>query len=59
VLLPAALRDEMGLEKQAVMVDVYNGRVNMVLKKVHDELMQVSRASLPDDLKIAEKMGFN
>jgi MraZ protein len=59
VLLPAALRVEMGLEKQAVMVDVYNGRVNMVLKRVHDELMQVSRASLPDDLKIAEKMGFN
>jgi hypothetical protein len=30
-----------------------------MLKKVHDELMQVARASLPDDLKIAEKLGFN
>jgi DNA-binding transcriptional regulator/RsmH inhibitor MraZ len=59
VLLPAMLRAEMGLEKQAVVVDVHNGRVNVVLKKVHDELMQVSRASLPEDLKIAEKMGFN
>ena len=59
VLLPAPLRVEMGLEKQAVVVDVHNGRVNVVLKKVHDELMQVSRASLPEDLKIAEKMGFN
>lgn len=59
VLLPAALREEMGLEKQPVMVDVHNGRVNVVLKKVHDEMLQVSRASAPEDLKTAEKMGFN
>ena len=59
VLLPALLRTEMGLEKQAVVVDVHNGRVNVVLRKVHDEMLQVSRASLPEDLKIAEKMGFN
>src|SRR6516162_5159330 len=55
VLLPAPLRLEMGLEKQPVMVDVYNGRVNMVLRKIHDELLQVSRASLADDLKALEK----
>jgi MraZ protein len=59
VLLPAALREEMGMEKQAVMVDVHNGRVNVVLKKVHDEMLQVSRASAAEDLKTAEKMGFN
>ena len=59
VLLPSALRAEMGLEKQAVVVDVYNGRVNLMLKRVHDEMMQVARASVADDLKTAEKLGFN
>ncbi len=59
VLLPALLRAEMGLEKQAVVVDVHNGRINLMLKKVHDEMVQVARASLADDLKIAEKLGFN
>jgi MraZ protein len=59
VLLPAPLRAEMGLEKQAVVVDVHNGRVNVMLKKVHDEMVQVARASLADDLKTAEKLGFN
>src|SRR5579862_7665287 len=32
VLLPAALREEMGLEKQAVMVDVHKGRLNVMSK---------------------------
>jgi len=59
VLLPAPLREEMGLEKQPVVVDVHNGRVNVVSRKIHDELLQVARASLVDDLKILEKMGFN
>jgi|SRR5215831_4272617 len=59
VLLPAPLRTEMGLEKQPVMVDVYNGRVNVVSRKIHDELLQVARASLADDLKALEKLGFN
>jgi len=59
VLLPAALRTEMGLERQPVMVDVYNGRVNVVSRKIHDELLQVARASVADDLKTLEKMGFN
>jgi MraZ protein len=59
VLLPSLLRTEMGLEKQAVVVDVHNGRINLMLKKVHDEMVQVARASLADDLKIAEKLGFN
>lgn len=59
VLLPSLLREDMGLEKQAVVVDVHNGRVNVMLKKVHDEMVQVARASLADDLKTLEKMGFN
>jgi MraZ protein len=59
VLLPAPLREEMGLEKQPVVVDVYNGRVNVVSKKIHDELLQAARATLAEDLKTFEKMGFN
>lgn len=58
VLLPASLRDAMGLEKQAVMVDVHKGRLNVVTKKVHDELMQVYRASLAEDLAAMVKIGF-
>ncbi len=58
VLLPALLRQEMGLEKQAVCVDAYGGRINVVSKKIHDELLQVARASLADDLKTLEKLGF-
>jgi MraZ protein len=59
VLLPAPLREEMGLEKQPVVVDVHNGRVNVVSKKIHDELLQAARASLAEDLKTLERMGFN
>ena len=58
VLLPASLREAMGLEKQAVMVDVHKGRLNVVSKKIHDELLQVSRASLPEDLAAMTKIGF-
>jgi len=58
VLLPATLRTEMGLEKQAVYVDAYGGRINVVSKKIHDELLQVARASLAEDLKTLEKLGF-
>ena len=58
VLLPAPLRQEMGLEKQAVCVDAYGGRINVVSKKIHDELLQVAKASLADDLKTLERLGF-
>jgi transcriptional regulator MraZ len=58
VLLPASLREAMGLEKQAVMVDVHKGRINVVTKKVHDELMQVYKASLADDVAAMTKIGF-
>lgn len=58
LLLPASLREAMGLEKQAVMVDVHKGRLNVVSKKIHDELLQVSRASLPEDLAAMTKIGF-
>jgi MraZ protein len=58
VLLPALLRQEMGLEKQAVCVDAYGGRINVVSKKIHDELLQVAKSSLAGDLKTLEKLGF-
>jgi len=58
VLLPASLRDAMGLERQAVMVDVHKGRLNVVTKKIHDELLQVSKASLAEDLAAMVKIGF-
>ena len=58
VLLPASLRDAMGLERQAVMVDVHKGRLNVVTKKIHDELLQVSKDSLAEDLAAMVKIGF-
>jgi len=58
VLLPASLREAMGLEKQAVMVDIHNGRLNVVTKKVHDEQMQVYKASLATDLATMTKNGL-
>jgi MraZ protein len=58
VLLPALLRQEMGLEKQAVCVDAYGGRINVVSKKINDEMLQVARANLTGDLKTLERLGF-
>jgi MraZ protein len=59
VLLPEPLRKRMELEKQAVMVDVHNGRVNLVSKKKHDELLEAALGRLSENLKIAEKLNFN
>jgi MraZ protein len=58
VLLPAPLREAMGLEKQAVMVDVHKGRLNVMTKKIHDELLQISKANLAEDLAAMVKIGF-
>lgn len=58
VLLPSVLRQEMGLEKQAVVLDVHRGRINVVSKKIHDEEIQAAKASLAEDLKALEKRGF-
>src|SRR5215475_2354448 len=51
VLLPAKLREALALEKQPVWLDVYNGRINLVTKKVYEERMQLAMASMSDDLK--------
>ncbi len=58
VLLPGPLREELGLEKQPVWLDVYNGRINVVSRKIHDERMQLAKANMSEDLKTLEKMGF-
>ena len=58
MLLPAKLREMLGLEKQPVWLDVYHGRINVVSKKIHDERMQLAHASMSEDLKTLEKLGF-
>ncbi len=58
VLLPAKLREALGLEKQPVWLDVYNGRINLVTKKIHDERMQLAMANMADDLRMLEKLGL-
>ena len=58
VLLPAVLRETLGLEKQPVWLDVYHGRINVVSKKIYDERMQLAQANMSEDLKMLEKMGL-
>jgi transcriptional regulator MraZ len=58
VLLPAKLREALALEKQPVWLDVYNGRINLVTKKVYEERMQLALASMGEDLKTLERMGL-
>src|SRR5580704_7680174 len=58
VLLPAKLREALGLEKQPVWIDEYHGRINVVSKKIYDERMQLALASMADDLKTLDKMGL-
>ena len=58
VLLPAKLREELSLEKQPVWLDHYNGRINVVSKKIYEERMQLALASMSDDMKVLEKLGL-
>jgi MraZ protein len=58
VLLPAKLREALGLEKQPVWIDEYHGRINVVSKKIYDERMQLAQANMSDDLKTLEKLGL-
>jgi DNA-binding transcriptional regulator/RsmH inhibitor MraZ len=58
VLLPAKLREALGLERQPVWLELHNGRINVMSKKVYDERMQLAMATLADDLKSLEKMGL-
>src|SRR5258708_1421753 len=59
VLLPVKLRETLGLEeRQPVWLDVYNGRINVVGRKIHEERMQLAMASMADDLRTLEKLGL-
>lgn len=58
VLLPAKLREALNLERQPVWLEMHNGRINVMSRKVYDERMQLALASLGDDLKTLEKMGL-
>jgi DNA-binding transcriptional regulator/RsmH inhibitor MraZ len=57
VLLPAKLREALGLEKQPVWLEAHNGRINVMTRKVYDERMQLVQATMADDLKVLEKAG--
>jgi MraZ protein len=58
VLLPALLREKMQLEKQPMMVDYFNGRINAVSKKIHDEQLQAAIGNLPVNVATLVKIGF-
>ena len=58
VLLPVKLREALGLEKQPVWLDVYNGGINLMTKKTYDERMQLAMANMADDLRTLEKLGL-
>jgi MraZ protein len=58
VLLPVKLRESLGLEKQAVWLDVYNGGINLMTRKIYEEQMQLATASMADDLQALEKLGL-
>lgn len=58
VLLPATLREKMRLEKQAMVVDFFNGAINAVSKTIHDERMQAAMGNLPGSVASMKKLGF-
>lgn len=58
VLLPAKLRETLELEKQAVWLESFSGRINLMTKKVYDERMQLSLATMLGDLETLEKAGL-
>lgn len=58
VLLPAKLREALGLERQQVWLEMHNGRINVMTRKVYDERMQLSLATMTEDQKALEKIGL-
>lgn len=58
VLIPATLREKMQLEKQAMVVDFFNGAINAVTKTVHDERMQAAMGNLTGSVASMKKLGF-
>jgi len=58
VLMPAALRKELNLESQPVWLDVYNGRINVAGKAIHEARFHRATANLGDKVKTLEKKGL-
>jgi MraZ protein len=59
LLLPAKLREVLGLEKQPVFLRVFNDRIDLMTKKAYDELMTAAAANAADDLEVLEALGLN
>jgi MraZ protein len=58
VLMPAALRKELNLESQPVWLDVYNGRINVAGKAIHEARFHRAMANLGEKVKTLEKKGL-
>jgi DNA-binding transcriptional regulator/RsmH inhibitor MraZ len=58
VLIPAVLRNLLGLESQTVYLDCYHGRINVSTKQVHEERLSRAFANLGDKVKTLEKKGL-
>ncbi|HEX5431969.1 MAG TPA: hypothetical protein VFW83_08390, partial [Bryobacteraceae bacterium] len=58
VLLPARLREALGLEKQPVWLDYYNEHIKVFTRQVYEERMQLSVATMGEDFRTLEKIGF-
>jgi len=59
LLLPTKLRDVLGLEKQPVFLRIFNDRIDLMTKKVYDEMMTSSTANAAEDLETLEALGLN
>jgi len=59
ILLPAKLREVLGLEKQPVFLRIFNDRIDLLTKKAYDDQMTVSTANAAGDLETLEALGLN
>ena len=58
LMLPAKLREALGLEKGPVWLEMHGGRINMMTKKMFDERMGVAVSTLTADVEAAEEEGL-
>jgi MraZ protein len=59
VLLPVAMRKALGIAgKEAVWLDAFNGRVNLVTKQVYEDRMRESDANQAGDLAALDEWNF-
>jgi MraZ protein len=58
VLMPAKLREKLELESQPVWLDVYQGRINVANKAMHESRFHRAMANLGEKVKTLEKKGL-